>query len=283
MALFAKIQNKWRITKAGGHRRIGGLLLSLATDRGHGSNPAEKVMERKKIIIIGATSGIGRALADVFAAGGHVVGITGRREALLHEILATRPASYHISAFDVTDTAASIMRLEALAAAMGGVDMIVISAGGGDTNAALDFAVEQRMIHLNVQAFTQVADWAFNYFRDRKGGHLAAITSVAGMRGSRQAPGYSASKAYQINYLQGLRQKAYKERLGITVTDICPGFVDTPMAKSPVRFWVAPVDKAARQIYRGLQQRRNVVYITRRWRTVAWLYRLLPGWLHRRM
>src|SRR5690606_11507874 len=194
MALFAKIQNKWRITKAGGHRRIGGLLLSLATDRGHGSNPAEKVMERKKIIIIGVTSGIGRALADVFAAGGHVVGITGRREALLHEILATRPASYHISALDVTDTAAIIMRLEALAAAMGGVDMIVISAGGGDTNAALDFAVEQRMIHLNVQAFTQVANLAFNYFRDRKGGHLAAITSVAGMRGSRQAPGYSASK-----------------------------------------------------------------------------------------
>ena len=183
----------------------------------------------------------------------------------------------------MTDTATSITQLETLVAAMGGVDTIVISAGGGDTNAALDFAVEQRMIDLNVRAFTQLADWAFNYFKERGQGHLAAITSVAGMRGSRQAPGYSASKAYQINYLQGLRQKAHKEQLGIAVTDICPGFVDTPMAKSPVRFWVAPVDKAARQIYRGLQKRRQVVYITGRWRFVAWLYRLIPGWLHRRM
>src|SRR3546814_20725024 len=82
---------------------------------------------------------------------------------------------------------------------MGGVDIIVISAGGGDTNAALDFGIEQGMIDLNVRAFTQVAAWAFNYFKQRGRGQLAAITSVAGMRGSRQAPGYSATKEYQIN------------------------------------------------------------------------------------
>ncbi len=240
-------------------------------------------MTGKKIIIIGASSGIGRALAAVFAAGGYMVGITGRREALLREIAAGRPASYHTAAFDVTDTATSIAHLQTLAAAMGGVDTIVISAGSGDTNAALDFGIEQRMIDLNVRAFTQLADWAFNYFKGRGHGHLAAITSVAGMRGSRQAPGYSASKAYQINYLQGLRQKARSEQLDVVVTDICPGFVDTPMAKSPTRFWVAPVGKAALQIYRGLLKRRSVVYVTRRWRGVAWLYRWLPGWVHRRL
>lgn len=240
-------------------------------------------MEGKKVIIIGATSGIGRALAAVFAADGHIVGLTGRRGALLAEIAAARPASYHTAAFDVTDTATSITHLETLVVAMGGVDTIVISAGGGDTNPALDFVTEERMIALNVHAFTRLADWAFNYFKSRGGGHLAAITSVAGMRGSRQAPGYSATKAYQINYLQGLRQKAHNERLAVVVTDICPGFVDTPMAKSPVRFWVAPVDKAARQLYRGLQKQRKVVYVTRRWRLVAWLYRWLPGWLHERM
>lgn len=240
-------------------------------------------MAERKIIIIGATSGIGRALAEVFADEGHVLGVTGRREALLHEMAAARPSSYRTAAFDVTDMAVCTVRLEALVAAMGGVDTIVVSAGGGDTNAALDFRVEQRMIDLNVQAFTRLADWAFNYFKAQGKGHLAAITSVAGMRGSRQAPGYSATKAYQINYLQGLRQKARRENADIAITDICPGFVDTPAAKSPVRFWVAPVDKAARQIYRGLQNRRSVVYITRRWRLVAFLYRCLPGWLHERM
>ncbi len=240
-------------------------------------------MAGKKIIIIGATSGIGQALAEVLAAEGHAVGVTGRREALLQEMKSERPSCYHTAAFDITDTATSIAHLEALISAMGGVDTIVISAGGGDTNAALDFEIEQRMVDLNVRAFTQLADWAFNYFKLRRRGHLAAITSVAGVRGSRQAPGYSASKAYQINYLEGLRQKARNERLDIAVTDICPGFVDTPMAKSPVRFWVSPVDKAAHQIYRGLQKRRKVVYITRRWRLVAGLYRWLPAWLHERM
>lgn len=241
------------------------------------------VMTRKRIIIIGATSGIGRALAEVFTADGHIVGVTGRRKALLQEMAATHPSSYHIAAFDVTDTDTSIGHLEALQAAMGGVDVIVVSAGGGDVNAALDFSTEQRMIDLNVRAFTQMADWAFNYFKKRGCGHFAAITSVAGMRGSRQSPGYSASKAYQINYLQGLRQKAHHERLNIVVTDICPGFVDTPAAKSPKKFWVASVDKVAQQIDKGLRRRQKVVYITRRWRFVARLFRWLPGWLHERI
>jgi len=259
------------------------LFLPLAAGCGDSNGTAGAVMGSKKIIIIGATSGIGRALAEVCATNSHVVGITGRRGGMLRDMAAVRPEHYYTAAFDVTDAPASIVHLEGLIVAMGGVDIIVISAGGGDTNPTLDFEVEQRMIDLNVRAFTQLADWAFNYFKAQGQGHLAAITSVAGLRGSRQAPGYSASKAYQRIYLQGLRQKARKEQPGITVTDICPGFVDTPAAKSPVRFWVAPVDKAARQIYRGLQQQRKVVYVTRRWRLVAWLYRVLPAWLHERM
>lgn len=240
-------------------------------------------MQQQKIIIVGASSGIGRALAVILAAKGHTVGITGRRADLLNQLAVSHPDRFHVRVFDVTDTDTCAPHLDALASDMGGVDKLVISAGGGDVNEALDFAVEQRMVALNVTGFTCVADWAFNYFRARGEGHLAAITSIAGLRGSRQSPGYSAVKAYQINYLQGLRQKARKERKAITVTDICPGFVDTPKAKSPVRFWVAPVDKAAGQIYQGLRDHRKVVYITRRWRIVAALYRWLPGWLHERL
>lgn len=240
-------------------------------------------MDCSKIIVIGATSGIGRALAELLVAEGHVVGITGRRASLLQEIAVSRPDRYHFCVADVTDTDTSIGHLEALVTAMGGVDMVVICAGGGDVNESLDFEVEQKMINLNVRAFTQLADWAFNYFKHRGYGHLAAISSIAGIRGSRQAPAYSATKSYQITYLQGLRQKAHRERADIVVTDIRPGFVDTPAAKSPVRFWVAPVPKAARQLYRGLRKRRNVVYITKRWRIIAWIYRWLPGWLHERI
>src|SRR3546814_12835625 len=103
------------------------------------------------------------------------------------------------------------------------------------------------------------------------------------MRGSRQAPGYSATKAYQINYLQGLRQKAHKEAADIVVTDICPGFVKTPAATSPVQFWVATVEKAARPIYQGVTKRKDIVYVTPRVRLVAWLYHWPPGWLHAQM
>lgn len=237
----------------------------------------------QRVLIIGATSGIGRALAGLLASEGHIVGATGRREGLLRELDSSWPGKCYFRAFDVTDTDTCIGHLEAVVADMGGVDVVVISAGGGDVNPDLDFALEKRMIDLNVGAFTQVADWAFTYFKHRGGGHLAAISSVAGMRGSRQAPAYSATKAYQIAYLQGLRQKARKEQVGITVTDICPGFVDTPAAKSPTRFWVAPLPKAARQIYDGLCKRRKVIYITRRWRVVAFLFRQLPGWLHERL
>ena len=241
-------------------------------------------MKYRKVIIIGATSGMGQALAERFTADGHMVGITGRREALLRELSAARPESYRMAAFDVTDSATCIERLSALVVAMGGVDVIVISAGGGDINLMLDFEVERRVIDLNIRAFTQMADWAFNYFMEQGHGQLAAITSVAGMRGSRRAPGYCASKAYQINYLEGLRQKAAREATDVVVTDICPGFVDTTAgAKSYERLWEASVSEAARQIYRGLQRRRHKVYVTRRWRFVAWLYRQLPGWLHARL
>jgi short-subunit dehydrogenase len=106
---------------------------------------------------------------------------------------------------------------------------------------------------------------------------------VAGLRGSRQAPAYSATKSYQINYLEGLRQKAKKEKSGITVTDVRPGFVDTPMAKSPVKFWVAPVEKAADQIYLAIQQKRNIVYVTKRWRLIAWIIKIIPGFIYSRL
>jgi short-subunit dehydrogenase len=82
----------------------------------------------------------------------------------------------------------------------------------------LDFKIEKRTIDTNVIGFTIIADWTFNYFQKQKYGHLVAISSIAGLRGSRQAPAYNATKAYQINYLEGLRQRANKLRTSIFVS-----------------------------------------------------------------
>jgi short-subunit dehydrogenase len=135
---------------------------------------------------------------------------------------------------------------------------------------------------VNVNGFTAVANWAFNYFQQQGYGHFAAITSIAGTRGSRQAPAYFASKAYQINYLEGLNQKAHHLKIPICITDIRPGFVDTAMASGENLFWMSTTQKAAKQIVSAIRQKRNVVYVTKRWRLIAILLKAMPRYLYKR-
>lgn len=234
----------------------------------------------KQAIVIGATSGIGRGLAGRLAAAGWRVGAVGRREALLRELAATAPANMLYAVADVTQPAACLAALTALAERMGGMDLCVVCSGTGELNPALDFALEEPAIRTNVLGWTAVADWAYRYFEHRNGGHLAVVTSVGGLRGSGAAPAYNASKAYQINYAEGLRQRAAKSASGVRVTDIRPGLVDTAMAKGEGLFWVMPVDRVVDQTLRALRRGRRVAVVTRRWRVVAWLLRLLPESLY---
>lgn len=237
----------------------------------------------KKAIVVGATSGIGRALVEMLAAAGYRTGITGRRSDLLAVVQAANPDRFVTRVMDVTRTDETIHGLEELTTELGGLDLLIISAGTGDINEPLDTAVEQRTIDTNVTGFTAVTDWSFNYFRRQGGGHLVAITSIGGLRGSREAPAYNATKAYQINYLEGLRQKAARLKLPVTVTDIRPGLVDTAMAKGEGLFWVMPVDRVARQIYRAIEKRKDIAYVTKRWALIARLLKLLPGCIYKRI
>jgi len=137
---------------------------------------------RKKAIVIGATSGIGRELATLLAENNYQVGITGRRTELLESLKKEKPDSFLWRAFDVTDTKATIEHLEALIAELGGLDLLVISSGIGDVNQNLDFEIEKQAINLNVVGFTAICDWSFKYFEEQKHGHITAITSIAGLR-----------------------------------------------------------------------------------------------------
>ena len=236
----------------------------------------------KKAIIIGATSGIGKGLARLLSNNGYNVGITGRRIKLLQDLKKENPDCYVIKVFDITDINNISKRLEKLADELGGIDLLIISAGTGDINDNLNFEIEKKTIDTNIYGFTAVADWTFKFFENQKFGHLVAISSIAGLRGSRQAPAYNATKAFQINYLEGLRQKSNKLK-EIAVTDIRPGFVDTEMAKGEGQFWVASVDRASRQIFNAIKNKRKIVYITRRWRLISILLRLLPKQIYDRM
>lgn len=233
----------------------------------------------KKVIIIGATSGIGRALALKMSDAGYTVGITGKRQTLLNEIEALKPNKIFASCFDVNDEPNLLDNLGSLIARLDGFDMLIYSAGYGEINENLDNQIEQDTLKTNVVSFTNVITWSFEYFKQQGHGYIAAITSVAGLRGNEKAPAYSASKAYQINYLEGLSKKSKQQKLGIHILDIRPGFMDTAMAKGDNLFWVTPLKKAANQIIAGIERSAEVLYISKRWRLFAWISKILPRYL----
>lgn len=237
----------------------------------------------RNAIIIGATSGIGKELARLLVDDGFKVGITGRRTELLESLKSENPASYFIKAFDVKDTKTAEEKLEELTTELGGLDLVILSSGTGDINDKLDFEIEFRTIETNVIGWTFIADWTFKYFEKQKYGHLTAISSIGGLRGSRQSTSYNATKAYQINYLEGLRQKATKLKEQIFVSDIRPGLVNTEMAKGEGLFWVMPVEKTARQIYKAIKKKKKIAYVTKRWKLIASIVKRIPVQLYDRM
>ena len=233
----------------------------------------------KKIIIIGATSGIGRGLAEVYSQEDYLIGITGRRENLLKEVCTQDKDKLFYQVCDITDTQATISSLETLTQKMGGMDILIICAGTGELNPELSYQLEEPTLLTNVIGFTNIADWGFRYFEQQKSGHLVTISSVGGTRGSGIAPAYNASKAYQINYMEGLRQKATKSPYSIYTTDIRPGFVATPLLKDDKYPLLMNVSAVAAHIINALNKKKRTVIIDRRYQVLVFFWRLIPKWL----
>jgi short-subunit dehydrogenase len=176
-----------------------------------------------------------------------------------------------------------VERLQQLIADMGGVDLLIYSAGYGDPSTKLVAEVEIDSTATNVMGFVKIATFTFNYFLQQGHGQLAVISSVAALRGNSYAPAYSASKAYVSNYAEGLNIKARKLHARIVVTDIRPGFVKTKMARGNGQFWVAPVGTAARQIIAAIAAKKRIAYITKRWALIAFIFKRLPYWVYKRI
>ncbi len=237
----------------------------------------------KKAIIIGASSGIGKELVKIFSANGYEVGIAARRTSLLDELAAKMPNRIYTATMNISNADLAMQSLETLIQEMGDIEIIIICAGVGHLNPQLNWLQEKETINTNVSGFTAISGVIMHYFMQRKSGHLVGISSIAGIRGSHICPAYNASKAYISNYLEGLRKKAAKEKLNITITDIQPGLINTAMAKGEGLFWVAPPQKAAKQIYKIIQQKKRKAYVTKRWKAVAWLLKILPDFLYNKI
>ncbi len=239
------------------------------------------MITEKKIIIVGATSGIGRKVAELYAGAGNKVGISGRRDPLLNEIQQQFPENIFIECFDVTQNE-NILHLESMADKLNGLDLLIISAGIGEPDRELKWELDKLMIDTNVNGFAEIANWAFNFFIRQGHGHLVTISSIAAERGNSWAPAYSASKSFQNIYFEGLAMKAGKMKKNISVTCVEPGFVNTKMAKGNKQFWIVPVEKAAKQIIRAIEKKKRKAYISRRWWLIAKLMRAVPYWFYKK-
>ena len=240
-------------------------------------------MNKKTIIIIGATSGIGRALFEKYAADVNRIGIVGRRTHLLDELLQEHPDTTVTATADITKQDETERAIDALHSELKHIDLAIVCSGTGDINASLDYDMERPTIDTNITGWTYVIDTLYNIFVQQGHGHLVTITSAGGLRGEPMAPAYSASKAYQINYMEALRKKAYKGGNNIHVTDIRPGLVDTAMAKGEGLFWVMPVEKVAHQIVAAIRKQKSKAYVTKRWHILAIINKNLPFSIYKKM
>lgn len=238
-------------------------------------------MMSKRIVIMGATSGIGRATALLFQDMGWTVGIAGRREEVLSEMVANHPDSTHSAVIDITSDDAG-EKLSRLIEKMGGMDIYLHCSGVGHQNHQLDTQIELDTVKTNAEGFVRMVTTVYRYFARHGGGHIAAISSIAGTRGLGAAPAYSATKRLQNTYIDAIEQLAYKEKANITFTDIRPGFVNTPLLSGKKYPMLMPTDKVARQVVKAILRKKRRAIIDLRYAIIVALWRRLPNGIWKR-
>ena len=190
------------------------------------------------------------------------------------ELKQLAPDRVEVQSLDVTATDAA-MRLRELIDRLGGMDLFFYASGIGKQNRTLTPDIELNTVSTNGIGFTRMIGEAYRYFAEQGRGHIAAITSIAGTKGLGPAPSYSATKAFQQNYLQALEQQANARGLDIRFTDIRPGFVDTDLLKGDFRYpMMLRPENVARQIVHAIDTHRHV-------KVIDWRYALLTALWHR--
>ena len=240
---------------------------------------------KKKAIIVGSGSGIGRALAKKLSREGYAVALTGRSLEKLQELQKELPGESLVRQIDVRDTREAIHSLRNLIMALHDLDLMIINAGVLNHNEKLEWHPEEETIQVNVLGFAAAANVAADYFAQKGAGCIVGISSVASHRGSGRSPAYNASKAFVSNYMEGLRQKF--SDTPIRVIDIRPGFVDTEMVRGRKGlFGLISPERAAEEIFRAIQKGKRIAYVPGGWKIVMWFFTRLPesfvNWGYRR-
>lgn len=237
----------------------------------------------KRAVIIGATSGIGQEVARLLLKEGWKVGVAGRRLPALEVLRNEYPDRVEIQALDVTQEDAA-EKLQTLIRQLGGMDLFLLSSGIGYQNPELKMEVELNTARTNVEGFVRMVDTAFAYFKEKGGGHLAVISSIAGTKGLGVAPAYSATKRFQNIYIDALEQLACMQKLPVHFTDIRPGFVATDLLNDGRNYpLLMKTEGVARCILKALKRKKRIAVIDHRYRILVFFWNMIPRWLWKRL
>ncbi len=237
----------------------------------------------KKAIVIGASSGIGMEVAKLLLSEGWSIGIAARRTDLLLQLKQRNPERVEVETIDVNNEEAEDLLLS-LIAVVGGMDLFFYASGIGKQNTELQSDIEINTVTTNALGFTRMIGVAYRYMANHGGGHIAAITSIAGTKGLGPAPAYSATKAFQNNYLQALEQQANTRKLNIKFTDIRPGFVGTALLGDDIKYpMLLKAEDVAYQIIEAVKKEEHIKVIDWRWRIITACWRRIPRWVWRRL
>lgn len=237
-----------------------------------------------RVIIMGASSGIGFKVAEMLASRGVHVGLAARRTEVCEQLRSRYPDRVKVASIDVTQSDAPD-RMGKIIKQLGGMDIYLHVSGIGYENLALDPEKEVDVLQTNACGLARMTSAAYRYFRNNGiRGHIAGITSVAATNGIGRLSAYSASKACARTYLTALDQLAHGEKSGITITDIRPGWTDTPLLVPGLKYPLEmDVDYVARRVIRAIVRKERVCVIDWRWNIVVGLWRLIPNALWVRM
>ena len=233
-----------------------------------------------RVFLTGASSGIGEALARLYAGRGATLGLVARRGDLLQTLKSSLPVAADTYACDVRDLQAVKSAASDFIGRHGVPDLVIGNAGvsfGTLTEYEEDVAAFREILEINVMGLVNTFHPFVKPMRERRSGTLAGIASVAGFRGLPGAAGYSASKAAAIRYLEALRVEMHGS--GVKVSTVCPGFIRTAMtAKNPYPMpFILEVNDAARRISRVIDSGRSFAVVPWQLAIVGRILAMLPN------
>lgn len=235
-------------------------------------------MSSTTAMIIGASSKLSQQLAMQLSEQGVQLALLVQDPLSIESFAKSLQTNTTVYQLDIINPEKLIKQLTQVWQQYQSVELIIVNTGLNLYDPQLPWQADQAMITVNVQGFAAICNTAFKLFQQQGYGQLAAINSIAGLRGGANVT-YHASKSFAQNYLEGLAMHAQKLKLPITISDIQLGLLDKSALQGN-KLWLSPLPKVARQIIKALAKGKRTAYVTKRWMIIALLTKLLPEFIY---